>query len=254
MQESHREDDEDNVRPFADCGNNQNDLADVEISDLDWFGNTTLHHCFANNEIVMPSVCKVLEKFPEYALVKNQFGRIPLHYALDRIKVNINGVKKLIEAHPDGVRERDNDGKTPYDIAIKWKHSREILKLLLDVDPKLDKAMHFKLRYGLLASFYNWVTSDREPQKNRIYSSFNFTNDNDIKDIPDDFVLANESFSDTMGEFDQIPNINEGNSTLVTARGDISDRNSSIFSISTSKISAKEYGRRGSIQEVEEEN
>lgn len=168
------EDIENEVRPFVEVSSAKMEAAaGVAVTDLDWFGNTTLHHCFANNEIVMPSVCKVLDKFPEYALVKNQFGRIPLHYALDRIKVNINGVKKLIEIYPEGVRERDNDNKTPYDVALKWKHSKAILKLLLDVDPDLDRAMYFKIQYGVLAVMYNWLfLSDSEPRRNRIYSAF----------------------------------------------------------------------------------
>lgn len=184
------EDVENEVRPFVECTSNKSEAAaSVAITDLDWFGNTTLHHCFANNEIIMPSVCKVLERFPEYALVRNQFGRIPLHYALDRIKVNIEGVKKLIEIYPEGVRERDNDNKTPYDIAVKWKHSKAIKKLLLDVDPSLDRQTYFKIQYGVLAVFYNWLfLSDSEPRRNRIYSAFSSTPD--LRDDPSMEVVS----------------------------------------------------------------
>lgn len=174
---------ENEVRPFVECTSASSEGATrISSADLDWFGNTALHHCFANGEIILSSVLEVLGKFPEYAQVKNQFGRIPLHYALDRLLVNTDAVKKLIQIYPEGVRERDNDNKTPYDVAVKWKHSNTVKKLLLDVDPSLDRAAYFKMQYGILAVMYNWFfLSESEPRRNRIYSSF--ANDHDDRSI-----------------------------------------------------------------------
>jgi hypothetical protein len=78
-------DDLDNERPFA--HSTQASFSGPVPEDVDWFGNTSLHHCFASNDIVMAEVKGKLSENPDLAKIKNQFGRIPLHYALDRIKV-----------------------------------------------------------------------------------------------------------------------------------------------------------------------
>jgi hypothetical protein len=257
------EDNEDNVQPFVEISSARNNTPNVADSDLDWFGNTTLHHCFANNEIVMPSVCKVLNKFPEYALVRNQFGRIPLHYALDRIKVNVDGIKKLIGAYPEGVRERDNDGKTPYDVAVKWKHSKEIKKLLLDVDPSLDRAAYFKLRYGVMAVLYNWffLSGERGLKRSRVYTNFLTTSGameapRDPDDTKEDDDVAPELSSGTVGDFQLNTSallVGDLPYTSVTARGDISEQNSYpiIFGSSSKGIlgsrDVADSNRRGSL-------
>ena len=68
---------------------------------LDWYGNTILHHQFANGETVdLMLLSDILRCFPEAAEMKNQFGRIPLHYALDRIRVSQEGVKLLLDCFP----------------------------------------------------------------------------------------------------------------------------------------------------------
>jgi hypothetical protein len=260
---TYQECDEDRVRPFVECGSTKSDFASVAVSDLDWFGNTTLHHCFANNEIIMPSVCKVLEKFPEYASVKNQFGRIPLHYALDKIKVNVAGVRKLIEVFPEGVRERDNDLKTPYDIAVKWKHSREIKKLLLDVDPNLDRAMHFRIRYGILADIYNLMFRvDREPRRYRVYTNNVSAQIVDATTQPgdgNDALIADEP-SDGINPVSSMANAVQLSEPpyASTACGDISEQNSSPTvpgGVGRTVIHNKgdDSVRRGSLHELTEE-
>jgi ankyrin repeat protein len=263
------EDNGDNVQPFVEISSTKSHTANVADSDLDWFGNTTLHHCFANNEIIMPSVCKVLSKFPEYALVRNQFGRIPLHYALDRIKVNVDGVKKLIDAYPEGVHERDNDGKTPYDVAVKWKHSKEIKKLLLDVDPSLDRAAYFKIRYGVVAVLYNWLflPTEREPKRSRVYTNFlspggNTEAPRDPDDTKEEDDAAPEHSSGTVEEYHLNTSallVSDQPSTSVTARGDISEQNSyaAFYGSSKGNIGSRDVAdtnRRGSLQELVEED
>jgi hypothetical protein len=145
-------------------------------SDLDWFGNNSLHHCFAGNDVAIGSVKTVLESYPEYASTSNQFGRIPLHYALDRIKVNCSGVKTLIKSFPEGVHYKDNDGITPYDVSVKWKHPKWVKKLLLDADPSMDPEAYFLLKYGILAKVYNWLfkqnqDANRSGKRNRVYTN-----------------------------------------------------------------------------------
>lgn len=256
-----QEAEEDRVRPFVDGGSTKSDFDSVAVSDLDWFGNTTLHHCFGNAEIVMPSVRKVLEKFPEYAFVRNQFGRIPLHYALDRLKVNVAAVKSLIEIYPEGVKERDNESKTPYDIAVKWKHSREIKKLLLDVDPDLDRAMHFRIRFGVLAMMYNFIFRvERRAKRRRVYTNclppavLDVTVQDDGNNAFDEpssdsgFGINHVSSLSSVMQLSELPYSG-------TARGDISEQYSYLGTSRLTGMSNRgnESARRGSLQELAEE-
>ena len=119
-----------------------NNLDDIQIDhSIDWFGNTILHHAFAHDkdEMDLSRIESIISAYPESAYMTNQFGRLALHYAVDRIRFNIDGIKKLINSNPDGVILVDNEGKTPYDLAIKWrastsnhKHFRPLLKLMLE--------------------------------------------------------------------------------------------------------------------------
>jgi hypothetical protein len=68
------------------------------------------------------------------------------------------GLKMLLEIYPEGASVQDNDGKTPYDVAVRWKHKNAIKKILLDIDPSLDRRMHFSLKYGCIATLYYWIT------------------------------------------------------------------------------------------------
>lgn len=124
---------------------------------IDWFGNTTLHHCFANNVVHLDAVASLLADHPEYAQMKNQFGRLPLHYALDRIRVNPDGVLLLLRYYPEGVNEVDGEGQTPYDLAVRWKHSNAIKKMILEVNPSLDHVTYMKLKYGPLSNILLWM-------------------------------------------------------------------------------------------------
>ncbi|KAJ1385224.1 hypothetical protein B484DRAFT_460054 [Ochromonadaceae sp. CCMP2298] len=129
--------------------------------DIDWFGNTSLHHCFANSELSLDRIRQQLNENPALASMKNQFGRIPLHYALDRTKVDVDGVKLLLQIHPVGAGCQDIDGITPYDVAVRWKHRNAIKKLLLDIEPSLDRRTHLYLRYGCIVTLYYWATMKR---------------------------------------------------------------------------------------------
>lgn len=124
------------------------------MDQIDWYGNTTLHHAFANDAVNLPSISVVLSRYPQYASARNQFGRVPLHYAVDRSKCNINGVKLLLKYYPQGVGAEDQEGITPYDLAVKWKHPAALRRALLNVDPSIDPVGYNKVTYGSLLSLF----------------------------------------------------------------------------------------------------
>ena len=140
--------------------------------EIDWYGNTTLHHAFAKDDVDLRVIEKVLERFPEYASSRNQFNRIPLHYAVDRIKSNTEAVKLLLKFYAAGVSVKDVDGKTPYDLAVKWKHPYKLRKMILDVEPSLDRATHRKMKYGPIASVFSCMDNavHSGSRKERVYN------------------------------------------------------------------------------------
>lgn len=125
---------------------NQSVLSD--ISYVDWYGNLWLHHAFANSDPDLERVKQILLEYPESAGIKNQFGRIALHYCLDRIKVNLPSVNLLLAYYPAGAYEKDIEGNTPYDLAVKWKQKSSILLALLRINPQQDYPTYVRLRYG----------------------------------------------------------------------------------------------------------
>ncbi len=125
--------------------------------DVDWYGNTPLHHAFARGDVNVAQIKRIMTEFPNLASQPNQFGRIPLHYALDRIKVSIAGLRVLLRHYPEGVAVADFDNNTPYDIAAKWKASGTVKRLLLELAPSLDRNTYYKLKYGPLASIAIWA-------------------------------------------------------------------------------------------------
>lgn len=126
---------------------------------IDWYGNTCLHHLFAVRDIEASLIERAVNDYPSCISQQNQFGRLPLHYAVDRSQVNIKGLEILLHYYPQGVQITDNDGKTPYDIARKWEHSRPILLKLLTLCPDLDKGMYMKLKYGPIGSLAHWASN-----------------------------------------------------------------------------------------------
>lgn len=118
--------------------------------DADWYGNNMLHHAFANNEVDLDIVRSIISECPELCSKYNQFGRLPMHYALDRIKVSLPGLRLLCDTYSEAVLFPDNEGLTPYDLALHWKHSKAILWMLLEKHPDLDRRRFYRLKYGLL--------------------------------------------------------------------------------------------------------
>ena len=130
--------------------------SDPQMPDL--LGNLPLHHAFAHTPDVV-KIRELLHEYPYGARFQNQFGRVPLHYAVDRSKVNIEAVRLLLEYHPHGASLCAVDDMTPYDLAIKWGHSTELLKMLLLADPTQDPRGLQLLQFGFLAKLYIWFSS-----------------------------------------------------------------------------------------------
>jgi hypothetical protein len=127
-----------------------------ELEFIDWFGNKGLHHVFAKSDPDANLTARVLEHDAELAKSRNQFGRIPLHYCLDHGTPSIYCVRLLVKYYPAGVFEDDNDGISPYDLALKWEHRDEILLALLEVRPQVDYRRYVRLKYGrICSSLYN---------------------------------------------------------------------------------------------------
>lgn len=127
-------------------------------SESDWYGNNPLHHVYALNVIDLNTVQKILNEFPLSASGTNQFGRLPLHYALDRSRIDIEGLKVLLDAFPMGAGLADNKGVTPFDVAENWKHSNQVLSLLVKADPKCcDWATYSRLKYPYCSCLFRFA-------------------------------------------------------------------------------------------------
>ena len=74
----------------------------------------------------------------------------------------------LLQYYPSGVHCKDNKGITPYDILLKWKHSSAIKRLLLDIDPDLDKITYLILKYGPIANIYYYIFYSKDGYDDRV--------------------------------------------------------------------------------------
>ncbi len=132
----------------------------ASVGELDWYGNSILHHIVAPNDVNMAQFQSIVESHPHLLHHRNQFGRIPLHYILDRIKVNISCIRLYLQSFPKASEIADNDGITPYQLAVKWKHKRVIRRMLLENSPHLDQEAYLRLKYGtVVGSIAVWASS-----------------------------------------------------------------------------------------------
>lgn len=135
------------------------DAADFVSSEVDWYGNSSLHQIFARSPVDLATLSALLQAHPQLARLQNQFGRLPLHYALDRSRVSEAGVRMLLAAFPAAAAVRDHQGQTPYDLALRWQHSRSMLRLLLESCPDIDKEAFMRMKYGPLGTLAVWASS-----------------------------------------------------------------------------------------------
>lgn len=128
----------------------------------DWFGNTPLHHAFAEDKVDIELVKNIIYNHPEYCRVKNQFGKLPIHYAVDRIRANAiwnaAGIRLLILAYPEGVNEVDSENQNVYDIAAKWEHSNALKLMILQTNPTIDMETYIKLKFWPFGHAYLAIT------------------------------------------------------------------------------------------------
>ena len=125
-------------------------LKDDEGQAKDVFGSGCLHHAVSSREIDFQLVKRIITDDPESARHRNQFGRLPLHYALDRTTINNDLILLLLRVYPEGANVEDHDHQTPYDLSLKWGHSRRIHRALLEACPSQDGQYLLQLRWGLL--------------------------------------------------------------------------------------------------------
>lgn len=123
--------------------------------EIDLYGSIQLHHSVSHSDPDVAHVRKLLTDFPGGAAKQNQFGRIPLHYVLDRAVPSLPVTKLLVEADPQGACVVDDEGNTPYDLAVHWHHPRKILRLLLKCNRHQDLEMWRRLEYGYLYDVFN---------------------------------------------------------------------------------------------------
>ena len=157
-------------------------------TDIDLFGNTMLHQCFGNNTVDHNYVLFLLKTYPDLVISKNQFGRLPLHYAVDKIQADYAAIKLLLQYHPDGVNERDENNMTPYDIAVRWNHSKRIRKAILQCNPQLDWYTYVKLKYGMMskAVIYMYDRPELHFKYGDTSTTFNQTSYKDLGNSNDD--------------------------------------------------------------------
>lgn len=127
--------------------------------EVDWYGNTLLHQAFVRLPFDLEYARQIMQRCPQIARQRNQFGRLPLHYALDRSKTCPQGLKLLLDAYPAGAAVVDQNGDSPYDLACKWQLSRKVRRMLLEAAPDIDPTEHMRLKYGPLGSIAAWAAS-----------------------------------------------------------------------------------------------
>jgi ankyrin repeat protein len=100
-------------------------------------GWTALHHA-CNRRCPYPNVVKALiEAYPEALLVEEEKGWLPLHYAC-RFKAPKEVVRLLLQMNPEmgriGVSRLDRKGRSPLYYAVRYDAPAGVVGLLLEVD------------------------------------------------------------------------------------------------------------------------
>lgn len=119
-------------------------------TEIDLYGNIQLHHSVSHSNPDINNVKQILLQFPKGAEKKNQFGRLPLHYVVDRPNTSLPVAELLLKSYPQGACVEDDEGNTPYDLALHWKHPKKMLRLLLKPNKLQDLDMWRRLEYGFL--------------------------------------------------------------------------------------------------------
>ena len=191
--------------------------------DRDWYGNSLIHHIAGSRypeRPDIPALLSLLERNPYAASATNQFRRLPLHYALDRCKPDYELIQILCEFYPAGVVQRDNEDATPVDLAVKWKHPAEVMRLLMKNNPAVSRlypTLYLVLTYGtVLGTMMAYLVGTQLVPGNRIehnehirHSDFpsvdptgNDDHGNGDEDVSTDRSVTDNSVGTTSGEED----------------------------------------------------
>lgn len=162
MDEDNEEEEDDCNAPKSTKRRNSSPTVIFDPYQLDWYGNLPLHHQMSKKKINITYIRLIIGSYPNSVSQQNQFGRIPLHYVVDKSSVGVNLtplVSLLLYQYPEGANIQDHEGITPYNLAVKWGHSKSVLKLLLNVYPEQDYEMYLMLIWGYhLYTVFKWTT------------------------------------------------------------------------------------------------
>jgi len=141
-----------------------------------------------------------------YHHYNNNYHRYNTNYHNDDDD-DVIGIEILLQYYPSGVSCKDNKNITPYDIVLKWKHSSSIKRLLLDIEPDLDKITYLILKYGPFAKIYYCFY---KPQYTCNYDHYENNNDNNNNDNSNDNNGHNDNNNndnsyDNNGHFQESP-------------------------------------------------
>ena len=82
-------------------------------------------------------VSHLLKANPKAASSPSQpYGEIPLHFALGKRLASIEVIELLIKFHPDGVSTQNTMGSTPLHTACTFSAPYEVIKVLCDASPR----------------------------------------------------------------------------------------------------------------------
>ena len=208
-------------------------LKDDEGQAKDVFGSGCLHHAVSSREIDFQLVKRIITDDPESARHRNQFGRLPLHYALDRTTINNDVILLLLRVYPEGANVEDHDHQTPYDLSLKWGHSRRIHRALLEACPSQDGQYLLQLRWGLLTPLIqliqNFIIPSPPPQP-----PHHSENDHQLNPI-----IENQQPSQSL----DVTGVHTPSSLAVLPTSDSSRKGST----------QTEFGRLKALEDVEEE-
>ena len=220
-------------------------MKDDEEPTKDVFGSGSLHHAVGSRDIDTELVKRIVTDDPESARHRNQFGRLPLHYALDRTNINADVILLLLQVYPEGANVEDNDHQTPYDLSLKWGHSRRIHRALLEACPSQDWQYLLQLRWGvfspLMQSFENFIHPSSSPPTAAVIHESHPHPEHPSEDDHHNPIINENKFSSASNDDDYMSSPS-------------SPANLPSAAITSRKDSTQsEYGRLKAMEEVEQE-
>ena len=104
-----------------------------EGAEEDEKGRTLAHLIFYVTKYV--ELIKKNLRYPDMLSKQDHDGWLPLHHAM-RNDASPETVRFLLDEHPEHAQVTDNEGRTPFHLACRWKQTTKI-EVLVDVNPEL---------------------------------------------------------------------------------------------------------------------